>query len=148
MNILTSLGVDWTLGVHLVSFLVSYLALTQLVFKPYMRAYEEREKRTFGNEREAERLIRESGELQAQYEQKAKVLNSQIKSVFDASRSEAQREYDQLVQVARDLASKELEANRSWIGQEIQKTRTALGAEVPALSAIIASKLAGKDLSR
>lgn len=148
MEILTALGVDKTLWIHLVCFFVSYLALSQLIFKPYLRAYEEREKRTVGNEEHAVRLVREAGDLQGQYEQKAKVVNAQIKSAFDASRVDAGKRYESLVLAAREEAQKLLESSRAQLAKEIQSARKALSAEIPAVSSAIASKLAGKDLSQ
>ncbi|MCM2281597.1 MAG: ATP synthase F0 subunit B [Bdellovibrionaceae bacterium] len=148
MELLTALGVDSTLAIHLACFLVSYLALSHLIFKPYLRAYEEREHRTIGNEEHAVRLIQETATLQTQYEQAAKGLNAQIKSAFDRSRTAAQKDYENLVQTAREQAQKTLEASRERLTKEIEATRKALAAEIPAVSAAIASKLAGKDLSQ
>lgn len=147
MDILKSLGVDETLWMHLACFLASYLALTQLVFKPYLKAFHEREKRTVGNEEHAARLIEQAQDLHGQYEQRAKVINSQIKLAFDSSRGEALKEYDRLLQAARDQATKLLEETRAGLSKEIQNARKTLSGEVPAISLAIASKLAGKDLS-
>lgn len=148
MEILNALGVDTTLWIHLACFFVSYLALSQLIFKPYLRAYEEREHRTVGNEEHAVRLIQEAGDLHGQYEQKAKVINAQIKSAFDASRADAGKQYESLVHAAREEAQKLIETSRASLANEIQAARKALSAEIPAVSSAIASKLAGKDLSQ
>ena len=147
MEILSSLGVDSTFWIQLVCWIISYLALSQLVFKPYMRALHEREKRTFGNEEHAARLIQESHDLQGQYEQRAKNVNAEIKNAFDASRSEAMKEYDKLVQAARDQAQRTLEQSRTTLSQQIQTARQQLSAEIPAVSAAIASRLAGKEIA-
>lgn len=148
MEILTVLGVDSTLAIHLACFFVSYVALSQLIFKPYLRAYEEREKRTVGNEERAVHLIQEANDLQLQYEQRAKVINAQIKTAFDGSRGDAQKEYERLVQGSREEAQKSIEHSRAHLTREIQATRAALAAEIPTVSAAIASKLAGKDLTQ
>ena len=63
MELLKSLGIDSTLWSHLACFIVAYLALSTLVFRPYLRAFQERERRTVGSEEDAIRLIEEAREL-------------------------------------------------------------------------------------
>ncbi len=147
MEIFRSLGVDSTLWLHLACFLVSYVALTQLILKPYMTALNEREKRTVGNEEQAVRLVEEANQLHSEYEQKARAINSQIKGSYDESRTAATREYDRLVQAAREESQKHLEGARVEIGREVQTARKTLSNEVPAVAAAMASKLAGKEIS-
>lgn len=146
MEIIKSLGVDSTLWVQLVCFLVSYLALSNFLFKPYMRALEERQKRTVGGEELAARLSGEASELHGEYEQKARALNAQIKGFYDQSRTEATKEFETIVKTARDESGSLVQSAREKISTEVQKARVGLSAEVPAVSTAIASKLAGKEL--
>lgn len=147
MEILKSLGVNSTLWIQLVCFLVSYLALHFLILKPYSAALRERENRTIGNQENAVRIIDEANELQADFEKKAKSINSEIKKAFDQSRSEATKEYDRLVESARGEAEAVLAEARTQISGEIKSAKTVLVSEVPNVSAAIASKLAGKEIS-
>lgn len=148
MELLTSLGVDKTFWYQAACFLVSFLALTQLVFRPYMRALHERENRTVGNEETATKLVQEAHDLQTQYETKAKQVNSQIKQAFDASRANAQKEYDTLVLSAREEAVRLIDESRVQLMSQIQAARKAVAAEIPGVSLAIASRLAGKDMSQ
>jgi F0F1-type ATP synthase membrane subunit b/b' len=147
MQILTSLGVDHTLWIQLACFIVSYLAISNLIIKPYMAALKERELRTLGGEENAVRLIEEANQLGVAYEQKARSINNEIKSFYDRSRTEAMAEQESLVQSARNDAGGTLETAREKITSEIQSARKTLAAEVPAVSAAMASKLAGKEIS-
>lgn len=147
MNILSSLGVDWTFFVHLVCFGISYIFLTRLVLKPYANALREREERTVGNEETAVRIIEETNRLKATYEQKARALNAEIKHYFDQSRSQAMAKYDELVNSARAEANTILKTAQSNLEKEIQAARKSLADEIPAISSAIASKLAGKEIS-
>jgi F0F1-type ATP synthase membrane subunit b/b' len=147
MQILTSLGVDSTLVIHLICFLVSYVAFTTLVLKPYMKALNERENRTVGNEETAVRLLDETTTMQAQYESKARAINGQIKGHFDESRAEAMKQHDELVKSAREQAAVLLEQSRAEIEQQIQQAKKSLSAEIPVIGSAIASKLAGKEIS-
>ncbi|MCB0384998.1 MAG: ATP synthase F0 subunit B, partial [Bdellovibrionales bacterium] len=123
MEILTALGVNSTLGIQFIIFLVAYVFLTTLVFKPYHRAYEERVKRTEGNTDLAERILTESKDLELQFEQKARALNNETKIIFDHSRTEAMKEYDRMVSQARDRAKSIMEKTRLQIGHEFESAR-------------------------
>ncbi|MES2857436.1 MAG: ATP synthase F0 subunit B [Bdellovibrionota bacterium] len=147
MEILKSLGVDSTIWIHLACFLVSYIALTQLILKPYMAAMKEREKRTLGSEETAVRIIEEANDLHAEYEKRAREVNSTIKGLYDQSRTTATKEYDRLVEAARSEVGILLDASRTQIGAEVQTARRTLSGEIPNVATAIASKLAGKEIS-
>ena len=147
MEILKALGVDWTLFVHIIFFGISYLVFSNLILKPYMKAMHEREKRTIGNEANAIRLIEEADKLHEQYEIKAKAINSEIKGLYDQSRTEAMAAYDEMVKNARGEAGIVTRRAQAEIEQQIQVARKTLSAEIPAIGATIASKLAGKEIS-
>jgi F0F1-type ATP synthase membrane subunit b/b' len=147
MEILKSLGVDSTLWIHLACFLISYVALTQLILRPYMAAAKEREARTVGGEENAVRIIDEANNLHSEYEQKARSVNSEIKGFYDQSRSAAMKEYDRLVEAARNEANQLLTASRTEIAGEVQTARRTLSSDIPNVATAIASKLAGKEIS-
>ena len=98
MELLKSLGVNSTLWYQLACFIVSYLALSNLILKPYMAALHERENRTVGGEETAIRLIEEASHLHAELEQKARAIHASVKHVYDSSRTEAMAEYDRTIQ--------------------------------------------------
>jgi F-type H+-transporting ATPase subunit b len=147
LSLLTALGVNQTIWIQLGCFLVSYLALTELVFKPYMKAYHEREKRTVGGEESAIRIVEEAQELTGHYEKRAREMNSEIKHVYDKKRSEALKDYEAMLAEARKTSSSLVEASRAKIKTEVEAARKKIAAEIPAVSGAIASRLAGKDLS-
>ena len=147
MEIFRALGVDSTLWIHLACFVVSYLALTELVLKPYFRAFLEREKRTVGSEGDAVRLAEEANELQTQYATKARDLNAKTTSFYSAARAEAAKRSEAIVTTARDEATKLIQTSRTQIASEVQKAQATLKADIPSVGSAIASKLAGKDLS-
>jgi F-type H+-transporting ATPase subunit b len=147
MDILTSLGINSTIWIQLVCFLISYVSFSQLVLKPYMAALNEREKRTVGNEEIAVRLVEEAADLHAEYEQKARSLSAEIKGFYDEHRNNALKESDRILAEAREEAGRVLTQSRGQIALQIDAARRALSAEVPAISAAMASKLAGKEIA-
>jgi len=147
VSLLRSLGVNSTIWFQLGCFFVAYLAVTELVFKPYLRAYEARQSRTIGGEVGAAKTVEEIGVLQNQYESKVRALNNEIKGIYDTSRAEAQKKYDEMMQAARKQGDEILEANRAQIATQVEVAERNLKSEVPTLGAAIASRLIGKDLT-
>jgi F-type H+-transporting ATPase subunit b len=148
MEILSALGVNWTIWIQLGCFVVAYLALSQLIFKPYLAALHERNQRTIGNEEYADRVIEETHQLQGRYEERAREINQQYKSIYDRSRVEATREHDQIVLRARQEAMKLIEQNRIAIEKEVRAAKDELSQQVPVVGLAIASKLVGKELAQ
>lgn len=148
MEILSALGINSTIWIQLACFLVSYVALTQLVFKPYMAAFRERQIRTVGNEDFAQRLLQETAELQTQYELRARELNNETKAIFDKTRVEAMREYDKTISSAREETTQLLAKNRARIAQAIQEAQAEMMREAPQVGVAIASKLMGKEIAQ
>lgn len=147
MELLKSLGVNSTIWVHAACFAVAYLALTQLIFKPYLKALTERETRTVGGEEKATQLLMQAAEINNDYEAKAKAVTASIRTEYDKSRVEAMKESEALVESARAEASRAVESARKKITTEIERARGTLAGEIPAITAAIASKMAGKEIA-
>ena len=147
MALLTSLGIDSTLWIHVACFAVAYLALSTLVFKPYLRALAEREKRTIGGEEQAAQLMGEADAINAEYEMKAKAVTASIRAEYETNRVQAIKESETLIAAARTEATVLLEKSRARIATEIKSAKSLLSAEVPAITSAIASKMAGKEIS-
>lgn len=145
-SLLNALGVNETIWLQLACFIVSYLALSHLVFKPYMKAHHEREKRTVGNEESAVRIIEEAQDLHSNYELKAKALNSEIRSIYDKQRSDALKDYETMIKDARESAQQAMAATREKIAQEIQTAQKKLAVEIPGVAQAITNRLLGKDM--
>jgi F-type H+-transporting ATPase subunit b len=147
MELLKSLGIDGTLWIHIACFAVGYLSLSNFVFKPYAKALAEREKRTVGGEELANQLLIQAGEINANYEQKAKAISASIRAEYDKNRVDALRESESLITSARQEAAKLLDSSRTKIASEIAAAKSALASEVPSITSAIASKMAGKEIS-
>jgi F0F1-type ATP synthase membrane subunit b/b' len=147
MALLNSLGINSTLFIHLACFIVSYLCLYVLVFKPYSAALIERRKRTDGQENDAARLTDEVAQLQSQFETKARAVNAEINRFYEETRTQAMREHDRLMSEAQLKAQAAINSARESIGSELTRARAALQVEVPHVGAAIASKVSGKEIS-
>lgn len=143
MELLTSLGVDETIAYQVVIFLVTYVAMTHILFKPYFVAYKERLDRTEGNQEASERFLVEAGELKEEYELEAQKANAEFKAIYDASRTKAMTEYDSITSEAREKAKKMIAESRLHIKAEMEKARTEIERSIPEVTQSIVQKLIG-----
>ena len=147
MDIITSLGLNMTIASQFVIFLVTYVFLSNLVFKPYFKAYQERKKRTVGNEETAHRVISETQELEKTYEKKARKINDEFKAMYDSARSVAMREHDQIVSEARAHAQQLLSKARTELKAQADSAHSQIVTEAPSVAKVMVSKLLGKDVT-
>jgi F-type H+-transporting ATPase subunit b len=147
VELLTSLGVNSTLFIQMASFFVVFLVLKGVVFGPYFKSYLERQERTVGRAELAEKFISETKDLEVQYSVKAQEINENVKAVYDRSRSEAMKQYDQTINAARATGKSLLEDARGKIQKEVQAASQQIAQEVNGASQLIISRLVGKDLN-
>ncbi|MCB0413478.1 MAG: ATP synthase F0 subunit B [Bdellovibrionales bacterium] len=141
MDLLNSLGIDNTLFYQLGIFLVGYVVLYNIVFKPYVAAHFERVRRTVGNMESNERVLADIQHLKVRHEKEARGLNEEYKSIYDKKRSEALSEYDKIVGHARDQSKSIIEDTRAKIQKEISQTKLNLEKEIPEVSQLLVAKL-------
>lgn len=144
MEILTKLGIDSTLFAQIGVFLIAYIALSRLLFKPYLKAYHKRIEVTFGNQEQAEKLNEAVRDLHVEYETKARETNMRVQTFFDDAHKEAQLIQAQMLDKARKEAEELVEASRKETQAKIEKTRNELQDHVNELSQEISKKILSK----
>ncbi len=142
--IVNALGLNSTVYFQMILFSITFLVLNFLIFKPYLRAAEERESRTFGNEDAAQSLLDEARKLNEEYEKEAKELNAKLKTFFDDARTEAKKQYDEIVSSARSDADKTLSSSRAELAQQVEKARSEMKNQVGQVGEEMAAKILGK----
>ena len=146
LSIIIGLGVNETVYYQLAIFLVGYLFLYFLVFKPYFRALQEREKRTLGTQDLAGKIIEETQKLESEYQVKARELNAKYKSIYDQCRTEAMGEHDEIVNQARHQAKDRVEKVRKEIQQNVSVAREELLGEKKHVATAIVTQVLGKEV--
>jgi len=146
LQILSGIGVDETIWMQLAVFIVAYIILTQLVFKPYFSAFNERTEQTFGNQDQAQNLANQTQEMKSQYEIKAQEINREYKTVFDEIRSKALKRHSELMGESKAKVKKMLDQTRAQIEKSQLEARNQLSSEEPAVSQAIVKQILGKDL--
>lgn len=144
MDIFGQLGINPTAGIQFVFFAIALLFLTKFVFAPYAHAHEERERRTKGGEELALEYHAKAIELQSEYETKIRHLNADMKTLVDASKSEANKHYENAVSKSREEADKLVAENRKKIAQEIEAASIELKSQTQTVALAITNKLLGK----
>jgi F0F1-type ATP synthase membrane subunit b/b' len=145
LQILGSLGIDETIFIQMGIFLVVFVAMKTILFDAYFAAHHTRKERTVGQTEAAERYINEARELEAQYAVQAQQINEQFRTIFDKSRTDANKEYERITEAARSQAKQWMEQARAKVGRELAETRSQLTGDIPAVSQLITAKLLGKD---
>ena len=144
MAVLEQLGINQTVFIQFFIFLIAFVALSQLVFTPYAKAFEHREEKTKGGEELAIELQRQSVELISKYEIRARQVSGEIKTIFDSYRDQANKECEAIVSKARAESQKIIEEARARMVVESTEAAEKLRSELPKISAAITAKLLAK----
>lgn len=147
LSLIQSLGINTTVWIQLAIFLVSFIILNYLVFRPYFRAHFERHARTEGGREGTSQVLQSNQLLQSEYEQKARTTNDKIRLVFEKAKSDALLEQTNVLNRAREGAHNQLRISREKLEKELQLARQQLTQEVREIGLIIANKLIGSEKS-
>jgi F-type H+-transporting ATPase subunit b len=141
MAILAQLGINQTLFLQLFIFLFTFPLLAIFVFRPYLDLVLEREKKTKGSEDSAVEIRKKTNELTSQYENKARKLSGEIKTIFDDYRQEANLEYQNIISKAREESQKILNATKEKVSFDLAEASKKISSEVPELAKTIKQKM-------
>jgi F-type H+-transporting ATPase subunit b len=138
------ISVDISVLYQVVIFLVLWLVLSKLVFRPYITLLEDRERRTSGTSEDASELEEQAGRLKAMYEAKITEARNAAIAVRDAIIQEARRERERVLQAAREEAAVKLDRVRREVQTQMERERALLAAEANNIAQEMASKILGR----
>lgn len=141
MDIFGQLGINTTAAFQFVLFAIALTFLSKVVFAPYAHALEERQKRTKGSEDLALEYQTKSIKMQNEYEGKLRDLNSQIKTSVDQAKAEATKDYEALVNKARQESEELVQNNRQKVTASVQQAMADLKSQTSAVAMAITTKL-------
>lgn len=141
MDIFGQLGINTTAAFQFVLFAIALTFLSKVVFAPYAHALEERQKRTKGSEDLALEYHTKSIEMQNEYEGKLRDLTSQIKMSVDQAKAEATKDYELLVNKARQESEELVLSNRQKVTASVQQAMAELKSQTSAVAMAITTKL-------
>ncbi len=138
------ISLDASFGIQIASFFLLWLVLKQLLFDPMLRVLEERERRTLGNERAAQRLRAEAEALRAECDERLAAVRHELLEQSEETRKAARTEERRIIAQARAAAARHLAAARAEIAAQAEAARAALRADAQAIAAQMAEKVLGR----
>lgn len=143
MELFKTLGLDVTVFIQFGLFVFVYIFLSNILFKPYIKAFNKRKDQTIGKTDTAERYIAEAEDLEKEYETKAREISLKFKVIHDESRSSALKEHDKLVTEARSQAKELTDQAKKEITTQTQQAKSELKAQIPIIAKSISEQMVG-----
>ena len=141
MEIFTKLGIDSTLFIQIAIFLVVYLILYFLVFKPLFELHKYREALVLGNQEDKEQKLSEIKKLKDEYESQLRKVHGQIQGIFTEIKSEASKECDEKLLKARRQVKDTIAKTRKQRHLEQQSVKEKLEKDIPQLANMAINKI-------
>ncbi len=141
MDMLVQLGVNKTYFIQLAIFVFTLFILSQHVFKDFAELLEKRDLQTKGSEDLASEEQGKTIRLHKAYEEKARWVSGEIKTIFDSYRQEANAEFEKIIAQARGESNKLMEESRQRLAAEIGDAARKLAEEAPLVAKAMSSKL-------
>ncbi len=141
IEILTSLGINTTVFYQFAVFFLAYISMNYIVFKPYLKAYDERMNRTVGGQEQAEKLLAQSNEKEESYKKTARDLNTKIREVFSTWNDKAKAETDLIIGEAKKQADQDLKLAQKQLDDTVAAVRKEMDQFIPSISENIQNKI-------
>lgn len=138
------ISLDYSVVYQVILFVIVWLVLTRILFRPYLKLLEEREHRTAGTEQESTALTEEGERLKGQYRELIAQAQASGIAAKESILQEARQQREKLISQAREEAARILEQVRTEIQRQIEKEKVLAVTE----AAVIAKEMASKVLGR
>tara|TARA_B100001248_G_scaffold262718_2_gene261468 strand:+ start:14107 stop:14547 length:441 start_codon:yes stop_codon:yes gene_type:complete len=145
MEVIQSLGLNYTIFYQFGIFLVAYLFLAKFLFEPYLAVHRKREQNTVGKESLAEEIDMKTQDLHIQFDRLQKDLNNKIQEKFRHAKQAGEKEAKQIMDQARAESENFLAQTNQKISQEVGQAQERFRNETPHISKSIVEKLVGRS---
>jgi F-type H+-transporting ATPase subunit b len=136
----------WMLLVQIANFLFMLWFLNRFVFKPILKAVDERESKFKGLDRDGKALLARGEQALTDYEKKLAQLRHDSAEVTATARKEAQEASLKIIDEAKNSFKQTVDKARSDIATDAQAAGAAIKKEVSLFAGLIASKIMGRDV--
>jgi len=140
------IDLNFTVIFQLAIVLILMVALSSLVFKPFLRVVEERKDWIEGAEKKARALQQRSEELMERYQDSMSAAQAQGASIREQIRKEGLTQETEILQKAMEEANRFLEGMKGKIQEESQNARAGLRLQARNLSRELAEKMLGRSI--
>lgn len=144
--VIEQLGLDQTFFYQFVLFWVVFLLLARLFFRPFLRLFEARHKRTVEDREAAEKLF---AQAEAKFEEHKKRLADarlEVRREYDAAIAQAKKEEAVVLHAAREEAKKITHEAAESIAKQREQLKKSLEGEVDQLARTISERLVSRKV--
>jgi F0F1-type ATP synthase membrane subunit b/b' len=146
MEVLQSLGLNSTIGIQFVVFFVAYLFLSNLLFKPYLAAFEKRKEQTEGQESLVESIDLRTQDLHLKVDGLQRELAQKIQAIFNEAKKQGAKEAGGFLDGARTESQNMLANAHQKVATDIEIARKEFQKITPEISQTIVEKLVGRNI--
>jgi F-type H+-transporting ATPase subunit b len=140
------IDLNFTVIFQLAIVLILMVALSNLVFKPFLRVVQERKDWIEGAERKARELQQRSEELMERYQDSMSSAQAQGASIREEIRKEGLSKEAEILQKAMEEGNQFLEEMKGKIREESQNAKAGLRLQAQTLSREMAGKMLGRSI--
>ncbi|MFP8880642.1 MAG: hypothetical protein AAEJ52_08575 [Myxococcota bacterium] len=139
---------DWTgiLPLLLALFVLLMFPANELLFKPIFRVLDEREKRTDGTRRRAERIMRDAEETLVKYERAVGDVREESERDRKTDVGVARKENASVTSAAREQAQAEAERAGRELAEALEESRVVMREQAESIASEAAARVLGRPL--
>src|SRR5215212_7615394 len=141
------ISLDISILYQVILFVVLWMILSKLLFKPYVSLLDEREQQTTGAQHDSADLEHEGARLKKQYEEKIAEAEASAYAAKDAILQQARQQREAILGQAREEASNTLEQIRRDVASALEREKQLASAEVTTLAQDIVNKILGRTVA-
>jgi F-type H+-transporting ATPase subunit b len=141
------ISLDISILYQVILFVVLGLIVNKVLFQPYLKLLDERERKTTGSQHDSSELEQESARLRAQYEEKISHAQSLAAAERERILQSAREQRERILSAARQEAEQTLAGRRQEIAAALVAERRLASAEAATIAADIASKVLGRKVT-
>lgn len=139
--VLEQLGIDHTFFVQLAIFAVVFVLLSNIYFKPFLKLFEARHKRTVQDREAAEKLMAQAEARFEEYKRRLADERLAARREYESVIDQVKKEEAAAIALAREEAKKITQSAAESIGRQREELQKALEADVERLAQQISERL-------
>jgi F-type H+-transporting ATPase subunit b len=141
------INIDISIVYQMVLFVVLWVILSKILFKPYLGLLEERERKTTGAQHDSADLEHEGARLKSQYEEKIARAQAAAYAAKEAILQDGRQQRETILGQAREQAARTLSQMRQEVAAALEQEKRLAASEVSIVAAEMASKVLGRKVA-
>jgi F-type H+-transporting ATPase subunit b len=141
------ISLDISILYQVILFVVLWMILSKVLFKPYVSLLDEREHKTTGAQHDSADLEYEGARLKRQYEEKIAQAEAAAYAAKDAILQDARQQRERILGQAREDASKSLEQVRRDVASALEREAQLGEVEVATVAQDLVAKVLGRRVA-